>query len=227
MTCHTIATGVGGGEIVQPSQVTAAHVLDAGRRAEANGRVDHAIQFYRHLADHHSAAPEAAAARDALTRLDHRRPANGARRQQAGPTAKVRNLAPRHQSPNGAGRPAIRIAPAAAAEPHRPLALPLSSKGYLIGRIIAHVLGGLGVLLVLAGLAVTILGLVMDPNAPLPRGVPTAAMRPFAGLSALATGIVLLFWSQIARAVFDIARASHDLSTIERAKIELMNERRR
>jgi hypothetical protein len=56
-------------------QFTAAQILEAGRRAEADGRVEYAVQFYRHLTDHHGRAPEAAAARDGLARLANRRPA--------------------------------------------------------------------------------------------------------------------------------------------------------
>lgn len=50
-------------------QFTAEQILEAGRRAEAQGQLDYAIQFYRHLTDHHPNAPEAQIAREALSNL--------------------------------------------------------------------------------------------------------------------------------------------------------------
>ena len=50
-------------------QFTPSQILEAGRRAETEGRIEYAIQFYRHLTDHLARTPEAAAAREALTRL--------------------------------------------------------------------------------------------------------------------------------------------------------------
>ena len=48
---------------------TPAQILEAGRRAEAEGRVEYAIQFYRHLTDHLARTAEATTAREALHRL--------------------------------------------------------------------------------------------------------------------------------------------------------------
>lgn len=52
-----------------PQQFTPQQILEAGRRAEAEGRIEYAIQFYRHLTDHLARSPEAATARDYLERL--------------------------------------------------------------------------------------------------------------------------------------------------------------
>jgi len=218
--------------MVQASQVTAAQVLDAGRRAEADGRVEYAIQFYRHLADHHAAAPEAAAARDALSRLDLRRSANPAERQAARPASRpapapARRAAPPSSAPHLPGRTSIRIAPAGSPEPHAPPIIAAPSGGYLVGRVIAHALAGLGALLVLSGIAVIVFGVMAGPDASLPRGLAIASLGPYPGLGMTATGVLLVLWSQIARAVFDIARSSRDLAVIERAKAERLNERRR
>ena len=56
------------------AQFSPAQILEAGRRAENDGRVGYAIQFYRHLTDHHNWSPEAAVAKEALTRLANFRP---------------------------------------------------------------------------------------------------------------------------------------------------------
>lgn len=53
-------------------QFTLGQILEAGQRAEADGRVEYATQFYRHLTDHYPQSAEARIARDGLARLQHR-----------------------------------------------------------------------------------------------------------------------------------------------------------
>jgi hypothetical protein len=60
------------------AQFSPGQILDAGRRAESDGRIGYAIQFYRHLTDHHGWSPEAAIAKEALARLQNFRPAEPA-----------------------------------------------------------------------------------------------------------------------------------------------------
>jgi len=55
-------------------QFTPAQLVEAGRRAEAEGRLDLAVQFYRHLVEHFSEAVEAAEAHGALGRIGTVRP---------------------------------------------------------------------------------------------------------------------------------------------------------
>ena len=219
--------------MMQASQVTAAQVLDAGRRAEADGRVEYAIQFYRHLTDHHGAAPEAAAARDALSRLDHRRSAVPPEHQparggvaRAAPIA-TRAPAPTPRAPNSGGKSSIKIAPAGSVEPVASIVISAPTNSYRIGNVIAHILAVLGGLWVLAGLMMTGAAAVIDLNLLLPRWAPGVALHPFAGPIVAFSGLILLFWTQIARAVFDIARSSRELAAIERAKIDRLSERRR
>ncbi|MEQ1730853.1 MAG: hypothetical protein ABL982_20990, partial [Vicinamibacterales bacterium] len=50
-------------------QFSPAQVLEAGRRAEQEGKHDHATQFYRHLVTHFAGSPESESARDGLERL--------------------------------------------------------------------------------------------------------------------------------------------------------------
>ena len=45
-------------------------MLEAGRRAEGEGKRDHAIQFYQHVLNYHGASQEAAEAGQALSRLE-------------------------------------------------------------------------------------------------------------------------------------------------------------
>lgn len=51
------------------AQFTPRQVLEAGRRAEADGKRDYAIQFYQHVLAHHGATSEAIEADDALRRM--------------------------------------------------------------------------------------------------------------------------------------------------------------
>lgn len=54
-------------------QFTPAQVLNAARRAEAEGKLDYAAQFYRHIVDYYGASPEAQDAREGLGRIEWRR----------------------------------------------------------------------------------------------------------------------------------------------------------
>jgi hypothetical protein len=55
-----------------PPQYTPAQILEAGQRAEADGRFEHAKQFYRHVVDHYPYSSEFSLARDGLGRLSAR-----------------------------------------------------------------------------------------------------------------------------------------------------------
>ena len=50
-------------------QFTPVQVLQAARRAEAEGKMDYALQFYRHLVEQHGTTPEAQEAREGLFRI--------------------------------------------------------------------------------------------------------------------------------------------------------------
>ncbi len=58
-----------------PQQFTPAQILEAGQRAEADGQLEYAVQFFRHLTDHLPRTPEAAVARDSVARITGRFPA--------------------------------------------------------------------------------------------------------------------------------------------------------
>src|ERR1700704_5459754 len=67
-------------------QYTQVQVLQAARRAEAEGKMDYALQFYRHIVEHHGTSVEAQEAREGLFRIAEWRwgEARVARRQEAG-----------------------------------------------------------------------------------------------------------------------------------------------
>ena len=56
--------------MVQTSvQFTPVQVLQAAKRAEAEGKMDYALQFYRHLVEQHGTTAEAQDAREGLFRI--------------------------------------------------------------------------------------------------------------------------------------------------------------
>ena len=67
-------------------QYTPVQVLQAARRAEAEGKMDYALQFYRHIVEHHGTSVEAQEAREGLFRIAEWRwgEARVARRQESG-----------------------------------------------------------------------------------------------------------------------------------------------
>jgi hypothetical protein len=215
-------------------QVTAAQVLDAGRRAEAEGRFEYAIQFYRHLADHHVGGPESAMAREALIRLDSRRSQAGGEARpirtsppQVGQTSLARSSVPMPRVPNGASQQSgIRIAPMTSSEPAPPLTLPAPAGGYMVGRVIAYALAFVGACALAAGLAVMAAAIVLGTAGLSNLPIPAVMLHPLSAPVALLSGLVLLFWSQVARAVFDVARSAKDLAAIERAKVEHLAQHR-
>lgn len=221
-----VTGGVRGCRMVQASpQVTAAQVLDAGRRAEADGRIEYAVQFYRHLTDHHSGAPEAVAAREALSRLKRQgsfsdqasrmRPANppplrGSHRG----TDEMKRAGPK------VGRGPIRIAPVGAGPAPARMELPVPPADYFTGRLIAYAFAGVGGLIFLAGLLLAVAVAVMPAEvaARIPAWMPV--FHPLTGTGAAMLGLVLVFSGQVGRALFDLAIASRDIAAIERAKLE-------
>jgi len=210
-------------------QVTAAQVLDAGRRAEADGRVDYAVQFYRHLADHHASAPEAQIAREALSRLK-RQAVNGEGGVSSKSAAPPPLRSPRSHSTadisssnSRSGRKPIRLAPVGKGNLPEIVELPEPARAYLVGRLIAHAFAVLGTLLIVAGLVAA--GAVAFLPSEVAARVPVwlTSHHPLTGLVAALLGFGLIFSGQLARAVFDMADASRELAAIERAKVEHAN----
>jgi hypothetical protein len=171
-------------------QLTPPQLLEAGHRAETQGRHDLAAQFYRHLTEHFAFTPEAAEARNGLGRLGaaHRLwpAANGAHA-------------------NGAARPQ-----------RRPSSAPRNY--YRMGHALAWLLTMAGWSAVGCGfgapgayLGLQTIALLAMPDLPLQQ-----VMAMAAGLTGL--GLLLLLSGQIARAVFDQANALRELVAQERVR---------
>ncbi len=173
-------------------QFTPAQLIESGRRAEAEGRLDLAVQFYRHLTEHFAEAVEAAEAHGALGRIG--------------------TVRPRAPPPGGAQHPAGQRGLWRRASTRR--------DHYRIGRALTVLLSAFGWLLALGGPCVVSAYLLIGaeriglPPADL---VPMAGIA--AGLSVAGFAIVLAV--RTARAQFDQANATRELLALERAKLGL------
>lgn len=190
-----------------PPQFTPGQILDAARRAEAEGRLEFALQFYRHIVEHHGAAGEAFEARDSFQRL---------LQQQRAAEAQMRR-----------GPPNL---PMVLARPQQSRSLPVEmpvepefsfKERYRAGTLMAQGANWLGWLAVGVGTALGSAGVAGMPEVlalPSLFGLPAGVVF---GLAAATVGLALVFVSQLALAVFDNANASRHLLAIERAKAEL------
>jgi hypothetical protein len=211
-------------------QYTPVQVLQAARRAEAEGKMDYALQFYRHLVEQHGTTPEAQEAREGLFRIAEWRwgEARIARRQ------------------DGAAPPSA-VAPASAASPPQPPKvdepaaastfagknaqlpqvvsrgseelLPLFKPRYRAAKIIAYGVSVLGVAAALTGTVAAVLagaGGVEPVSAIGSYGLPIGLLL---GVPTALVGLVLLLVGQLAVAVFATANANLEMLAIERGRL--------
>jgi hypothetical protein len=190
-------------------QFTPRQLLDAGRRAEAEGKLDHAIQLYRHLTDHYAYTAEATEARNGLGRIGVG----------AGQQLWAENGAAPPASPNSAAFAHGRMPGPHSGARNRAVA---KERHYRTGRVLATLVSWAGWMIVAAGVAMVPLGLAADPSLLL-RGLPYAASMGSteavaAAVALSAVGLVVVFWGQMASALFDQANATRELVAIERAR---------
>ena len=187
--------------MVGSPQFTAKQLLDAGRRAESEGRLDLAHQFYGHLSDHYGHAPEAAEGRDGLARL--------------GTSSRHPQVWHMNDAVSAAnGRLAV-------AGPRRARHAAQRVE-YRVGRALAALASGIGCLAIVAALLALAAGLAAEfalvPG--LQEHNHAYNVLPRAA-GALLAGAVSLLCGQMARALFDQASATRELVAIERAKAGL------
>ena len=187
-----------------PPQFTPAQILDAARRAEAEGKLEYAMQFYRHIVEHHGAAGEAYEARNRFQKMLQQKRADEVHKRRGPP-----NL------------------PMLVVQPQQSRALPVEMpvepgfafrERYRAGTLMAQGSNWLGWLAVGVGTALGSAGVAGMPDGlamPSLFGLPAGVVF---GLAAVTAGLALVFVSQLALAVFDNANASRHLLAIERAK---------
>jgi hypothetical protein len=204
-------------------QYTPVQVLQAARRAEAEGKMDYALQFYRHLVEHHGMTAEAQEAREGLFRIAEWRwgEARVTRRQE------VVNGPPSHSSyapsahpeypPEPAGhlpqviaREAAKAAGVGAAQLHK--------VRYRGATMIALLVSGVGWASVIAGVLISLLaagGVVGDVSAGGLLGLPMGVLL---GVPTAVIGLVLIVTGQVAAAVFESTNATLELLALGRTR---------
>ena len=232
--------------MVQTSvQFTPVQVLQAARRAEAEGKMDYALQFYRHLVEQHGTTPEAQEAREGLFRIaewrwGEARVARGrdttsggaqnvqsAQSSQTPPAApagsqrvyNVANNAPQQSADYYADQPPTAAAPGklpqVIARGHE-LDEQAFTPRFRVAKFVAHTLSAIGWMTLLAGIgAATGAFAGLELAAIGLLGVPFGLLL---GLPASALGIVLVVAGQLAAAVFESTNANLELVAIERGR---------
>jgi hypothetical protein len=202
-------------------QYTPVQVLQAARRAEAEGKMDYALQFYRHLVEHHGMTAEAQEAREGLFRIAEWRwgEARVTRRQDGGNGQPQRQDAyaataaaqqqdygqhePPQHMPQVIAREAAKAAGMAVAQPYR--------ARYRGATVVALMVSGVGWASVLTGILVAVLaagGFVADVSAGGLLGLPVGVLL---GVPAAVIGLVLVVTGQLAAAVFESTNATLEL----------------
>ena len=218
-------------------QYTPVQVLQAARRAEAEGKMDYALQFYRHIVEHHGSSAEAQEAREGLFRIAEWRwgEARIARRQEAGgytgqphavggghaetghtyapetPDASVPPTAGPTRMPQIIAREAGR----AAAEAE---ALSAQKPRYRVGKVAAWMVSGCGWVSVLGGIVAAVLALgggVAEISSVVLLGLPLGVAL---GVPAAVMGLVLVVTGYLAIAVFESSNATLDLAEARRRR---------
>ena len=209
-------------------QYTPVQVLQAARRAEAEGKMDYALQFYRHLVEQHGTTPEAQEAREGLFRIAEWRwgEARIARRQDGAaapsppfPQAVPTSAAPQVDEPAApstfTGNPA-RL-PQVVSRGNEEL-LPLFKPRYRMAKFVAYGVSGLGLASAIVGIVAAVLaagGAVEEASAVGAFGLPFGIVL---GVPAALLGLVLLLAGQLAVAVLASANANLEMLAIERGR---------
>jgi len=200
-------------------QYTPVQVLQAARRAEAEGKMDYALQFYRHLVEHHGMTAEAQEAREGLFRIAEWRwgEARVTRRQEAANAPPQRHDSyaaaaaqqqdyssePPQHLPQVIAREAAKAAGMSAAQPYK--------ARYRGATAIATLVSAVGWASVLAGVVMAVLaagGFAADVSAGGLLGLPVGVLL---GVPAAVIGLVLVVTGQLATAVFESTNATLEL----------------
>jgi hypothetical protein len=221
--------------MVQTSmQFTPVQVLQAARRAEAEGKMDYALQFYRHLVEQHGTTAEAQEAREGLFRIAEWRwgEARVARTRESGGQAAQPAAQPPSQ-PSGGQRVynvGNQSAASGYADPQQAhVAMPRVARAqesdvppfqprFRLSRVVAHALSAVGWAMLLGGLFAAVAGaggFVGELSAISFFGLPLGVL---VGAPALVFGLGFIVAGQIAAAVFETTNATLELVAIERGR---------
>lgn len=234
----------------QSPQFTPSQVLEAGRRAETEGRGEYALQFYRHLVENYPGTGEAAAAQSALSRILSNSNASLSSRLApppplpaptasdprfdlalAGPPLnnpfdQARSYEPPFQQPTGyapaqqAPTPPPYAPTEAHSDPHLMVELPSSPRDYRTGRFLARLFSWLGGLSSLLGIALLVLSVVSPRLVSALPLIGALNTGPLSSLLLVVGGLFQIMIGQLVRAVLDHSLAARDLAAVTRAEAE-------
>jgi len=221
-------------------QFTPVQVLQAARRAEAEGKMEYALQFYRHLVEHHVSTSEAHEAREGLLRIAEWRwgeaRAFGGQTSQPAPAPTPQASQNTYTAIEG-GRSAyakeqLYEEPPPVDDQRMPQIISRERAGNFEGsdrsavsgryrgaRFAAFVLSSLGWAGVMGGILIAVAasaGAVAEVSAAGVWGLPIGTLF---GVPAATIGLLLVVAGQIAIAVFENASATLQLLALERVKI--------
>jgi hypothetical protein len=223
--------------MVQTSmQFTPVQVLQAARRAEAEGKMDYALQFYRHLVEQHGTTAEAQEAREGLFRIAEWRwgEARVARTREAGGAGQAAQpSAQAPPSPTSGGQRVYNVGNQASqggyADPQAPVSMPRVARAevsevppfqprFRLSKVVAYALSAVGWAMLLGGLFAALAGaggFVGELSTISFFGLPLGVL---VGAPALVFGLVFTVAGQIAAAVFESTNATLELVAIERGR---------
>jgi hypothetical protein len=186
-------------------QFTPQQLLQAGRRAEADGRADLAYRFYWHLVDQYGYTPEAVDARNGLVRV--------------GAVGQAPQSGHHVTNPSGAKVPALAPGEAWSSTARRPRAGPALPVEYRSGRALAVLASGVGWTLIVGAAVAAGVGAAayVAPVAVLRDFKLTYGLLLYVG-GALPSGAALVLVGQAARALFDQANATRELAAMARTR---------
>lgn len=218
-------------------QYTPVQVLQAARRAEAEGKMDYALQFYRHLVENHGQTAEAQEAREGLFRIAEwrwgegrapapaRQGATAAAPQPNYPQQYAAVANPQSAPPDYAPEPPAHLpqviareAAAKAAQAEGGAAAAYQER-YRGAKIVAFITCGLGFVGVAAGVIVSMLaafGGVAGMSAGGLLGLPVGVLL---GVPTAVVGLVLVIAGQLAAAVFESTNATLELVAMGRDRL--------
>ncbi len=221
-------------------QYSPAQILDAARRAESDGRTDHAVQFYRHLAMQFASTPVGAIATESLNRLgaplvgNEDAPPDGPMNEmgfgEADNYSSAISRASNGYAHGGGGPDVDRSKMQYSAPPYSPqqgargarlAPFPEPNKGYLLGRCVAFMVIVAGALaffsgIVIAGAALFKVAIVTDLLKVVPLLISVEA-----GLVMLAAGIGAVLIGQVALAIFNSANSARDAADLAAYQVEI------
>ena len=221
-----------GRAVAGTNQFTPKQVLDAGRRAETDGKWNYAIQFYQYVVAHHPSTAEANEADVALRRLNgdealrqhgtNKAHANGSYGahvavQTSEPTtpitSQLRTTQRSHSDGNGLEKSRPRMAAVAGGAAPR---IKLRVKRYRLGRFTATLAGVSGFIALLVGLGALGVSVFASVVGQVPPTVLAFAFGPFVSAGLIGVGCLLILLAQMAKAIFDqaaeIAQTRRDLA---------------